>query len=174
MIGNSRTSLFHSQRNSVSRQSVLITVLCLCVTSIFSGCESNSQVLNRTEKPNEDRCDELVRSALDMMRPDRLGITSDTEAVTGALNQWSSKCAPSMEGSDEVSGSINPEIKALLNGLISPEGFNLSVNNSYLKRDVEHIRDCLLYKEMVDSADPTPSFSLDPPRNRAIGPLLGL
>jgi hypothetical protein len=148
MIGNFRSRLFHSPRLSVIGVLVGITIFFLAVTSAFSGCESNPQDFSQSKKLNEDRCDELIKSSLDMLQPDRFGITSYSEAVVGVLNQWSSKCAASLE----VSNSVDPQVMALLNGLIASDEFNLSSKSSYNKRDVEHIRDCLLYKELVDSA----------------------
>jgi hypothetical protein len=129
----------------------------LCVMWTFFGCGSNPQVHSRSEKPNEDRCDELINSSLDMLQPDRFGITSDSEAVVGVINQWSSKCAASIEESD----SVDPRVMALLNGLISPDEFNSSSKGRYNKRDVEHIRDCLLYKALVDSALKAAETDLD-------------
>ena len=148
MISIFRSPLFHSPRLPVLREVVGMMIFFLCVTWAFSGCELNPQVLSPSKKPDEDRCDELIRNAREMLKPDRFGITSDPKAVVGVLNQWSSKCPSSIEQSD----SVDPQIKALLNDLIPPDEFNLSVNSNYSKRNVEHIRDCLLYKALVDSA----------------------
>jgi hypothetical protein len=125
-----------------------MTILFLSATSAFSGCESHQQVPSQPVKQNEDRCDELIRSALDMLQPDLFGIISDSEAVVGVLNLWSSKCAASIEESD----SVDPQVQSLLNGLIAPDEFNVSSKSHYHKRDIEHIRNCLLYKALVDSA----------------------
>ena len=140
------------------RDVFVVTVLFLSLTLGYSGCNTKPTVSDRPKNNSDDnRCDELIRNALDMLQPGRFGITSEPEAVVGVLNQWSSKCAASIEGSD----SVDPQVMALLNGLILPDEFNFSAKSNYNKRDVEHIRDCLLYKALVDSALKTASTDLD-------------
>lgn len=124
-----------------------MTACFACSSIMLSGCDTKSVVVNPS-KPQESRCDELVANALEMMQPTRLGITSNAEAAVGVLTQWSLICG-TPQGSDQT---VSPEVETLLKGLVSSEELQSTGNRDFSKRDVEHIRECLLYKAMVDSA----------------------
>ena len=89
------------------------------------------------------RCQQLLSSGLDMMRPENLGITAQEQQVVDSLNNWAADCGKSPAGNDPAPKNGNADAFADL----------------YDLTDIEHVRNCWLVKQL--GADVLKSQSTD-------------
>ena len=76
--------------------SLLIAVTVVVLTSVLPGCNENDQpaVVEPAagEAVSEFGCGDKLDAALDMLQPERLGISTDAETAQLRLNTWLKDC----------------------------------------------------------------------------------
>jgi hypothetical protein len=76
-----------------------------------------------------------------MLRPERLGISSEPKAAVGTLNNWVRDCGKSAPGND-------PPVQDPVAERLMPEAARASTKGDlYDRQDIEHVRDCWLFKQ---------------------------
>jgi hypothetical protein len=91
------------------------------------------------------RCQTLLSSGIEMMRPENLGISSEPNAAVSTLNNWVRDCGKSGPADDP-----SPKGPAL-EKLITEEQRAASNGELFDLQDVEHVRDCWLFKQARSS-----------------------
>ena len=95
---------------------------------------------------NPEYCNDLISSALDMLQPDRLGVTSEAKDAADLLNSWLASCG--------ASGPENRELKSSaavrLETLISFQELEQLKETRFTKQDAGHLRNSLLSKTIVN------------------------
>lgn len=124
-------------------------LFCAGTLMLCSGCEDSSPglVLNNGGESDGNRCDELLNSAVNMLQPERLGISSDRNAAVTMLNDWLSDCAP-----EEATADKGESGDALLRERLSEEELARVRSDRFNRRGAGHIRNCFLHKATVDFA----------------------
>jgi hypothetical protein len=110
---------------------------------------ANSAASNRQQPAAEaavsQRCQTLLSSAIEMMRPENLGISAEPNAAVSTLNNWVRDCGKSRPADD-------PFLKdPALEKLITDEERAASNGELFDLQDVEHVRDCWLFKQARSS-----------------------
>jgi hypothetical protein len=132
------------------------SLLALAGAALFgfagSGCNQSptpKPIAKTTASPGQtgpsiattQRCQTLLSSALEMLRPEKLGISADPKAAVDTLNNWVRDCGKSIPVDDAA--TTNPAADKLV-----PEAFRAAIAGDLFDRqDVEHVRDCWLFKQ---------------------------
>ncbi|MEX2287796.1 MAG: transglutaminase-like domain-containing protein [Planctomycetaceae bacterium] len=111
----------------------------------------------KTSDFNEERCDTLVASAIEGLRPTRLNIDSELPTALSTLNQWMSECGKAAEKPQEIS----PVALELLKAVATPQQLEHLNDERFSSRDGIHVRDCLLAKKVTEFATASADNSLD-------------
>ena len=116
------------------------------VTIGVCGCtpEASTSSTNSTGKAatrpdpsaTDTRCQQLLSSALDMTKPENLGISTREQQVVDSLNNWAGDCGKAADN-DPAPSKAAP----------SKEGTN-EFADRYDQGDVLHIRDCWLTRQL--------------------------
>ena len=91
------------------------------------------------------RCQTLLSSGIEMMRPENLGISSEPNAAVSTLNNRVRDC-----GKSGPAGDPSPKDPAL-EKLITEEQRAAANGELFDLQDVEHVRDCWLFKQARSS-----------------------
>jgi len=155
-------------RFAAIRRARLFDAVCIgaMLSFVGTGCESNSSSSDTSAtKPDpkaaaaavsaaESRCQQLLASGLEMMKPESLGITSQEQQVVDALNNWAGECGksqsapaddPAAKGSDATSTKAGSEEFADL----------------YDLADIEHIRNAWLLRQLGNGVVHSQQTDLD-------------
>ncbi|MBW3539881.1 MAG: tetratricopeptide repeat protein [Planctomycetes bacterium] len=137
----------------VARPAWLIAIL-LPAVWLASGCDTAETITSgdttargpQSLRPmiDPDQCRDLVDRALNMLHPERLGITADRKTAAGVLNQWALGCGGV--------ASLPAESGDVLERLLAPEVLQRLRAELFSGRDCSHVRNCLLMKAIVDFA----------------------
>ena len=139
-------SRFQAHRGGrTARASIgLLTVCCL----LFGCGESRLVKSSRSAKTESgakgksaadaaaDRCQTLFSGALAMMKPENLGVSSESTGVVSVLNNWAATCGAAHGAPPD------PELTRLL----SESEQKIAAAAMFDVNDVEHIRDCWLFQ----------------------------
>jgi hypothetical protein len=135
------------------------SVLTLMAVALFalagSGCNHSSSTKSTAKTSTSSaaarqsessiattqRCQTLLSSALEMLRPEKLGISADPKAAVDTLNNWVRDCGKSLPADDAAAAdpAVNKFVPAALRSAIAGDLFD--------RQDVEHVRDCWLFKQ---------------------------
>ena len=135
---------------------------------MFYGCEKNvptsavptTQATTATKAgANDDRCSNLIASLFDMIQPDRLGVSSNRDTALASLNEWASVCAAGQ--GQEIEAPLPEQDRVNLEELLSSDVVSKIRDDQFVGRDVLHLRDCVLYKRMVEFAGGAARNDLD-------------
>lgn len=94
---------------------------------------------------DERQTDQLLSASLDMLQPDRLGISAQLDSARTRMNDWraaAEKAQPLPE-----SGAEQAEVRSLLEGSVSPDALKRLAADQFDDRDLRHVRNCLLYRK---------------------------
>ncbi|WP_437221758.1 hypothetical protein SH661x_002463 [Planctomicrobium sp. SH661] len=100
-------------------------------------------------KPNDPvdnearRCEDQLADLMEGLNPGRLGISSDRGQIMDRLNNWKSECSSQIRQTQPSSD------KALIEKLLAGEQLNRTLSERYLAEDANHIRMCLLARDIV-------------------------
>ncbi len=94
------------------------------------------------------RCQQLLASGLEMMRPENLGISAQERQVVDSLNNWAGDCGKSLP-------TLNADPAA------KKEGGSEAFADLYDLTDIEHIRNCWLAKQLGSGAQHAQTTDLD-------------
>ena len=98
---------------------------------------------NAPDASPTQRCDTLLASSLDMMHPDNLEISADANLAVDTLNNWVRDCGGTAPTDDPA--SKDPAFLKFL-----PESEKATATATlYDRRDVEHVRNCRMFKQAV-------------------------
>ncbi|MBT4867251.1 MAG: hypothetical protein HON53_19275 [Planctomycetaceae bacterium] len=129
--------------------SLLIAATAVALTSTLPGCNGNDQttVVEPTadETVSEFGCSDKLDAALNMLRPERLGISTDAETAQLRLNTWLKDCGQEIE----AAAPPGPEIEQLLQPILSQTQMNRLTADRFVSGDAEHIRNCQLHNAMA-------------------------
>lgn len=95
----------------------------------------------------ENRCAGLVKNALVMLRPESLGISSDTDTAVSLLNQWLRQCSGGLTRTKAAEEQERTSTR-----LLAPAALERLYGKEFQSYDGFHIRDCLWCKRAVDFA----------------------
>jgi hypothetical protein len=95
----------------------------------------------------DSRCQQLLSSGLDMMKPESLGVTAMEQQVVDALNNWAGECGKS--------AATDP----------APTKSGDAYSDLYDVADIEHVRDCWLIKQLGSGVAKSQASDLE----RAVG-----
>src|SRR5580700_5707065 len=138
----------------------LFGVVCAVALSatVSAGCEANTSTSSgsagskATAKAEASvasaanaRCQQLLSSGLDMMKPENLGITAQEQQAVDSLNNWAGDCGKSTAVNDPAPKGANAEAFADL----------------YDLTDIEHVRNCWLAKQLGAGVLKSQSTDLD-------------
>jgi hypothetical protein len=161
--------------DSVSAKHAAGLILAVATAAVLglagSGC-NNSETTRPTAKGNNrsapagqrpgaatavsQRCQTLLSSGIEMLRPENLGITAEPKAAVDTFNNWVRDCG---KNGPAVDPPLNdPALEKFL-----PEAERHAVNAElYDRQDIEHVRNCWLFKQA--RAGVTQAFSSDAER----------
>jgi hypothetical protein len=87
------------------------------------------------------RCQTLLSSALEMLRPEKLGISAEPKAAVDTLNNWVRDCGKTLPADNS---SANDPVA---DKLVSQAARSAANGDLYDRQDIEHVRDCWLFKQ---------------------------
>lgn len=93
------------------------------------------------------RCTDLVASAVDMMQPDRLGITADSATAVDLINTWNGSCGRDLV---DLTDSLE-QATSLITAAAGTEGLKRVRQPRFDDQDIRHIRDSLMMKQTVEA-----------------------
>ena len=139
---------------SGNRLSLLVPGVCLCCLLIcLPGCnppKSAKQDGSKTAETKEEDadCHTYIDNAINMLEPDRLGISSDLEVAVSLLNDWTYKCG----NFDAKPPTITDSQKPFLKKYLSEAQLAKMDLTRFTVSDGKFIRDSLLFNGMVNAA----------------------
>jgi TolA-binding protein len=124
----------------------------VCLFTAVSGCgrrvvvtsSGESTAGDPTEQP-KDHCEELLKNAIGMTQPDRLGVSTDRRQVSELFNQWRSDC-----GGEVALASFGDHAKKAFQPLVSDAEFKAMAEGRISDRDAETLRTAILLKRVGD------------------------
>ncbi len=123
----------------------LIGVALTLSTFIAGSRQNNSKPAkidsNDAGAPNASNVANWLNSALDMLQPERLGISSEVNTAVALLNDWDSASS-----TDEI--VHNDQL--IVEKLLSAAQMKRVSFDRFVARDGRHIRNCLWYRMVVD------------------------
>jgi hypothetical protein len=127
---------------------VLAAATVVALASALPGCEGQTAVVAPTVGGTvaEFGCNDKLDSTLEMLRPERLGISTDAETAQLRLNTWLKDCGQEIAVADPV----GPEIEQLLQPILSQTQMKRLTASRFVAGDAEHIRNCQLHKAMAN------------------------
>jgi hypothetical protein len=140
-------SRLHSRlRILFTPKGVAALVLAAVAVLALNGCDPPAAPVTSSSSGTgkATHCEELLTSALDMVQPERLGISSDRDNAVDLLNQWLPECAP-------AAGSAGSQARKP-DKLLPPEVLARATLERFVGRDAWHIRDCVQAKAAADFA----------------------
>jgi hypothetical protein len=134
------------------------------VSSKNSGAKANAKA--DPAAAADARCQQLLSSALDMMKPENLGITSREQQVVDSLNNWAGDCGKASADKDPPAKEGTAKASTAKEGPgkegTAKEGAGKETPNEFADLydlgDVLHVRDCWLTRQLgsgVMQAQPT-------------------
>jgi hypothetical protein len=96
------------------------------------------------EDVSQTQCERTLMSAMEGLRPDRLGVSSETRVMVDTLNNWFTQCV------DQTAAIVDQEDQELREQLLTPDGFSHSRVARFQLRDAEHVRNSLLAANIVE------------------------
>ncbi|MCA9116943.1 MAG: hypothetical protein KDA79_17820 [Planctomycetaceae bacterium] len=135
--------------------------LCLLLVFAVAGCggksdegqpgDAESSAGSGSDSGSTDsetsRCNDLVGSAVDMLQPDRLGITASSDTAVDLLNSWYRSCGGNLVDLSEYMQVAEPAITQAA----GRAGLEAVQSDRFSERDVRHVRDSLLMKQAAES-----------------------
>ena len=127
--------------------SLLIAATVVALTSTLPGCHVDPTVIESTadETVSEFGCSDKLDAALDMLQPERLGISTDAETAQLRLNTWLKDCGQEVE----AAAPPGPELERMLQQILSQPQMNRLTADRFVSGDAEHIRNCQLHNAMA-------------------------
>ena len=118
------------------------------------GCNSSENGTGDSEDPITNRpapvfradpqlCRDLLDRSIDMLQPERLGITADRKTAAGSLNDWALQCS----GVEATSAEEIPDTAA---GLVPDEMRQRISDPYYSGRDCDHVRNAFLFRRVLE------------------------
>ena len=129
-------------------------IVTVAVIVVAVGCPQSSPTespqksqTDKTEPSSEvmdNRCDDLLASAVDIAQPKRLDISSTRDSAAALLNQWLGAC-------DRPHRLLEAaESQQIISKLISPQAQETADAQRFGERDVSHVRSALLYRVIAE------------------------
>jgi hypothetical protein len=106
-----------------------------------STAQSSARQSSTVTSAASQRCQTLLSSALEMLRPEKLGISAEPKAAVDTLNNWVRDCGKTLPA--ENSPAPDPAAEKL----ISAAARTAANGDLYDRQDIEHVRDCWLFKQ---------------------------
>ncbi|MGH7128296.1 MAG: hypothetical protein ACREIV_06990, partial [Planctomycetaceae bacterium] len=146
------------------RRSALAAGVCAAVAlaALFSpGCKRSVSIApgnggtNGPKHPSDaSECENLLNSALDALRPERLGISSEADSAFSLLNQWRHECL-------KEPAALPDDGRALLERHLSQEQLERVVRDEFAERDARHVRNAKLFDAIAEHAAPPGATDLE-------------
>ena len=106
-----------------------------------AGATSANNPATIANSAASQRCQTLLSSALEMLRPEKLGISAEPKAAVDTLNNWVRDCGKT------VAADTPPAHDPAVEKLISQSARAEASGDLYDRQDIEHVRDCWLFKQ---------------------------
>jgi len=129
---------------------LLIVAAALLCTPI--ACRQTKDANDKTgkasdgDRPDDAHCTSLADSALDMLAPDRLGISARGETAISVLNQWGDRCGNL--SAEKI--QLKPDVEKFLKAALGDKALAQLSGSHFTQRDGRHIRDCLLLRRQTE------------------------
>ena len=121
----------------------------LLLIMLFRGSSDSVRPLGAVDSSSAeettDQCERTLGSALDGLRPHRLGLSSESRVMVNTLNDWLNQCGAA-SASDDVEWDV-----AFHERLLTESGFQNAQQTRYQEWDAAHVRNGLLAKTIVDN-----------------------
>lgn len=117
---------------------------------IFSGCSGSTNQVDEgagsklTKAEIADRNMRIRDNALDILQPQKLGISTGNVSAIQQLNDW----ITTYDSSEEDASALTDQSKEILEKYLTSEEAKELMSMRFVLRDGLHIRDCYLYKKM--------------------------
>ncbi|MFQ5733288.1 MAG: hypothetical protein ACE5KM_15205 [Planctomycetaceae bacterium] len=123
-----------------------VSGLILVVTLVSSCRKTTPSDVNGAQKKKED-CDTILRSALDMADPTKLGVTTGIDSVANRLNDWRRDCP----NDGPPRNALGPDGRRLLQKLLPKAELEKRDDALFQTRDVRHLRNSLVFARIVNN-----------------------
>lgn len=120
--------------------------------TVLTGCGQDPVVTTGTTEADSSNtsadfdCSDKLNSALEMVQPERLGVTTDAETTVSRLNTWLEDCGQETE----IGEPAGPTVEKLLTQVFSETEMNRLESEHFGAGDAEHLRDCQLHKALAN------------------------
>ncbi len=106
-----------------------------------TGSASSARQSTGATSAASQRCQTLLSSALEMLRPEKLGISAEPKAAVDTLNNWVRDCGKTLPADN------SPVSDPSADKLISATVRAAAGGDLYDRQDIEHVRNCWLFKQ---------------------------
>ncbi|WP_166826509.1 tetratricopeptide repeat protein [Thalassoroseus pseudoceratinae] len=137
----------HGALQPLRERAICVSLLLLMVAGC-GGCGSASKPAGTTSKSptKKKRVDRFVGTIIGMCEPDRLGLDTSPDQVSGLLNQWWISTGETIDPAKALTPAATKSIEADM-----PSGtLERTVSPRFDERDVEFIRDARMFREIVN------------------------
>lgn len=133
-----------------SRFPVAVAAAVLLLCSVPS-CRPSYSPNDRRPEGDPTQTEQLLDAALDMIQPERLGITAQLDVANSRLNDWLAAVEKATPLPETDAQSVAGTRALLEKARLSTDQLDRLTAEKFDERDVRHIRNCLLLKRSVDS-----------------------
>jgi len=123
---------------------VLVLALLFFPRGSSNDPETDGGDADTTTVASDAECDRMLTDVFDGLLPERLGLTSDRESLLRELTIWWTDCGELFE---DRSGGENAR---LIQQLLAPEAAERALQDSFIRRDLDHIRNALLARSAAE------------------------
>lgn len=117
---------------------------CAIAACISSCRRSGTTSGNDDRQATGPKCRQILESALDMVEPTKLGVTTGIDSVANRLNDWRRDCP-----NDKPGKKLGPDGRRLLEKLLTKADLDKRDNAVFQSRDVRHLRNSLVFAHVV-------------------------
>ena len=126
----------------------------LCLFGLSTCSPPTDTAREAVAVDDEQRCEDLVQNAFNIVQPERLHISSDPSTAASVLNDWLMNCKDA-----KVEGT--PELSDFAKAHLSEEEQKDVAQPRFTEQDPTHMRDCILAREMGEFAGAGATSTLD-------------
>lgn len=115
---------------------------------LLAGCDDKPQVASNLPSTSTaaTACAEKLTASLEMLQPERLGISTDPATAVSQLNDWLETC----DENRSAGAPLGEDVEMLLRPILSPARINRLSVGRFSVRDGEHARNCFLNRAIAN------------------------
>ena len=137
----------------------LLLVLVLLIVAAWRGGSSGNTALDQNEETDEgserDELERQLSTILDGLRPERLAVSVDASGIVDSMNLWWADYTRARDVQLTASAT-----EALQNAYGVPAS-EYAVARRFDARDMSHIRNCLMYRDIVEEIAETSDTDIE-------------